>query len=287
MALDDPDLRPRRSLLYMPASNGRAIEKAREAPCDGVILDLEDSVAPEAKPGARAAAVAAVGAGFGGREVAVRCNGLDTPWGALDLQAIAEAGPDVVLAPKVSSPAEVHAYDRALAAAQPRTRLWIMVETARAVAGLEEIVQTAASTRLAGLVVGPNDLGQDLRLKPSHARAALRPILSRVVVAARAHGLVAFGGTYNAMDDEEGLRAECAEEAGWGFDGKTLIHPRQIAIANAAFSPSPEEIAWARAVVAAFSAPEAAGKGAIRLDGRMIERLHLQAAERMLAMIGG
>jgi citrate lyase subunit beta/citryl-CoA lyase len=287
MAPDDPDPRPRRSLLYMPASNGRAIEKAREVPCDGVILDLEDSVAPEAKLEARTAAVAAVGADFGRREVAVRCNGLDTAWGAPDLEAIAEAGPDVVLAPKVSSPAEVHAYDRALAAAPGRTRLWIMVETARAVAGLEEIAQTAASTRLAGLVVGPNDLGQDLRLKPGHARAALRPILSRVVVAARAHGLLAFGGTFNAMDDEEGLRAECAEEAGWGFDGKTLIHPRQIAIANAAFSPSPEEIAWAQAVVAAFAAPEAAGKGAIRLDGRMVERLHLQAAERMLAMVAG
>ena len=286
MARDDPGLRPRRSLLYMPASNSRAIEKARGLPCDGVILDLEDSVAPEAKSEARAKAVAAVGSGFGAREVVVRCNGLDTPWGAQDLQAIAEAGPDVVLAPKVSSPAEVHAYDRALAAAPGRTRLWIMVETARAVAGIEEIAQTAAGARLAGMVVGPNDLGQDLRLKPGHARAALRPILSRVVVAARANGLLAFGGPFNAMDDEAGLQAECAEEAGWGFDGQTLIHPGQIAAANAAFSPSPEEIAWARAVVAAFAAPGAAGKGAIRLEGRMIERLHLKAAERMLAMAG-
>ena len=283
-ASDDRDLRPRRSLLYMPASNSRAIEKARELACDGVILDLEDSVAPEAKAEARAKAVAAVGAGFGGREVAIRCNGLDTAWGAEDLRAIAEAGPDVVLAPKVSSPAEVRAYDRALAAAPERTRLWIMVETARAVAGLEEIAQTAASTRLAGLVVGPNDLAQDLRLKPAYARAALRPILSGVVVAARAHGLLAIGGTFNAMDDEQGLQAECAEEAGWGFDGKSLIHPRQVAIANAAFSPSAEEVEWAQAIVAAFAAPEAAGKGAIRLEGRMIERLHLKAAERLLAM---
>jgi citrate lyase subunit beta/citryl-CoA lyase len=286
MAPDDPELRPRRSLLYMPASNPRAIQKARELACDGVILDLEDSVAPEAKPEARAAAMAAVAAGFEGREVVVRCNGLDTEWGAADIEAIALAGPDVMLAPKVSSPAEAHAYDRALAAAPERTRLWIMVETARAVAGIGEIVQTAATTRLAGLVIGPNDLALDLRLKASHARAALRPILSRVVVAARAHGLLAFGGAFNAMDDEAGLEAECAEEAGWGFDGKTLIHPRQIEIANAAFSPSPEEIARARAVVAAFSAPEAAGKGAIRLDGRMIERLHLKAAERLLATSG-
>jgi len=286
MLSDEIEPRPRRSLLYMPASNARAIQKARELACDGVILDLEDSVAPEAKPEARAAAMAAVAAGFGGREVVVRCNGLDTEWGAADVQAIARAAPDVMLAPKVSSPAEAHAYDRALAGAPERTRLWIMVETARAVAGIEEIVQAAAATRLAGLVIGPNDLALDLRLKPGHARAALRPVLSRVIVAARAHGLLAFGGAFNAMDDEAGLAAECAEEAGWGFDGKTLIHPRQIGIANAAFSPSPEEIAWARAVVAAFSVPEAAGKGAIRLDGRMIERLHLKAAERLLAMAG-
>jgi len=284
MALEDLDPRPRRSLLYMPASNLRAIGKARELACDGVILDLEDSVAPEAKPEARANAVAAVGAGFGGRQVVVRCNSLDTPWGAEDLRAVAQAGPDVVLAPKVSSPAEVHAYDRALAGAPGHTRLWIMVETARAVAGFEEICQTAGSTRLTGMVVGPNDLGQDLRLRAGHARAALRPILSRVIVAARAHGLLAFGGTFNAMDDKAGFAAECAEEAGWGFDGKTLIHPGQIAIANAAFSPSPEEIAWARAIVAAFAAPDAAGKGVIRLDGRMIERLHLAAAQRLLAL---
>ena len=284
MALDDPQARPRRSLLYMPASNARAIQKARDLPCDGVILDLEDSVATEAKTLARAAAMAAVGSGFGGREVVVRCNGLDTPWGAADLAAAAAAGPDVVLAPKVSSPAEVHAYDRALAEAPGRTRLWIMVETARAVLALRDIVEAASHTRLAGMVLGPNDLSTELRLKGPIARAGLRTVLFQMTVAARAHGLLALGGTYNAIDDAQGFQADCTEEAGLGLDGKTLIHPGQIEIANAAFSPSAEELAWARAVVAAFAAPEAAGKGAIRLDGKMIERLHLKAAERALGI---
>ena len=284
MANDDSRPRARRSLLYMPASNGRAIEKARTLPCDGVILDLEDSVAPEAKIEARAAAMAAVGAGFGRREVAVRCNGLDTPWGAADLAAAAQAGPDVVLAPKVSSPAEVHAYDRALAEAPGHTRLWIMVETARAVLALRDIVEAAGHTRLAGMVLGPNDLSTELRLKGPIARAGLRTVLFQMTVAARAHGLLALGGTYNAIEDAQGFQAECAEEAGLGLDGKTLIHPSQIEIANLAFSPSAEELAWARAVVAAFAEPQAAGKGAIRLDGKMIERLHLTAAERTLAL---
>ena len=281
MTQDDSQLRPRRSLLYVPASNARALDKARTLPCDGVILDLEDSVAPEAKDAARAAAVAAVRGGFGGREVVVRCNGLETAWGQADLEALAEAAPDAVLAPKVSSAAEVLAYDRALAAS---TRLWIMVETARAVLNLREIVQTAAGTRLEALVLGPNDLSADLRLKGPIARAGLKTTLLHMNIAARAHGLAALGGVYNAIDDAAGFEAECAEEAGLGLDGKTLIHPGQIEIANRAFSPSAEEIAWAKAVVAAFAAPEADGKGAIRLDGRMVERLHLKAAERILRM---
>ena len=281
MTQDDSQLRPRRSLLYVPASNARALDKARTLPCDGVILDLEDSVAPEAKDAARAAAVAAVRGGFGGREVVVRCNGLETAWGRADLEALSEAAPDAVLAPKVSSAAEIVAYDRALAAS---TRLWIMVETARAVLNLREIVQTAASTRLEALVLGPNDLSADLRLKGPIARAGLKTTLLHMNIAARAHGLAALGGVYNAIDDAAGFEAECAEEAGLGLDGKTLIHPRQIEIANRAFSPSAEEIAWAKAVVAAFAAPEADGKGAIRLDGRMVERLHLKAAERILRM---
>ncbi len=282
MAVNESGARPRRSLLYVPASNARALEKARGLRSDGVILDLEDSVAPEAKDAARAAAIAAL-RGFGDREVVVRCNGLDTPWGQADLAAVAAAQPDAVLAPKVSSAAEVHAYDRALAGP---TRLWIMVETARAVLNLREIVETAASTRLEAMALGPNDLSAELGLKGPIARAGLKTTLLHMNIAARAHGLAALGGVYNAIEDAAGFEAECGEESGLGLIGKTLIHPSQIEAANRAFSPSAEEIRWARAVVAAFAAPEAQGKGAIRLDGQMIERLHLARAQRMLAMAG-
>jgi citrate lyase subunit beta/citryl-CoA lyase len=286
MALDQtPDeARARRSVLYVPASNVRAMAKARDLDCDGVILDLEDSVTPEAKEDARRAALEALRGGFGGREVVVRCNGLDTPWGAADLEASAAAEPDAVLAPKVSSAAEVRAYDRALSG---RTRLWIMIETPRAVLGLAELAGTAASTRLQALVLGPNDLGAELGARRSHVRQAMRPILMQTLLAARAHGLAALAGVYNEIEDDHGLDAECAEEAGLGFDGKTVIHPRQIAIANRAFSPSPDEVTWARALIAAFAAPGAAEKGAIRLGGRMVERLHLKEAERLLSRARG
>ena len=276
----DASQRPRRSLLYVPASNSRALEKARGLDSDGVIVDLEDAVAPDAKAAARDAAVAAAGAGFGGREAVVRCNGLDTPWGQADLLALARIEPDGVLAPKVSSAAEVRAYDRALAG---RTRLWIMIETAQALLNLREIVQTAASTRLEALVLGPNDLSAELGLKGSMARAGHRTAMFQMRVAATAHGLSVLAGVFNAIEDTAGFEAECVEEAGFGMDGKTLIHPSQIEPANRAFSPSPEELAWARAVVAAFEAPEAEGQGAIRLDGKMVERLHLAQARRLLA----
>jgi len=282
--------RRRRSVLFVPASNPRALEKARGLPWDAVVLDLEDSVAPEMKAEARAAAVQALSAAFGGREVAVRCNGLDTPWGADDLAALARGGagaaPDAVLAPKISGADDLAAYDRALAAAPASTRLWAMIETARGVLDLKEIAAASASTRLAALVLGPNDLSLDLRLRPAPGRAALVPILSALVVAARAHGLSALDGAYNDFENAAGFEAECRQGRDFGFDGKTLIHPTQIAAANRAFSPSADEIAWARAVVAAFAAPEAEGKGAIRLGGRMIERLHLVEAERTLRFAG-
>ena len=285
MATDD-DFRPRRSVLFIPASNPRAMAKAASLECDAVILDLEDAVAPDAKDAARAAAVALVQAGLAGRELIVRCNGLDTPWAAQDLAALAAAGPYAVLAPKVRNAAELHAYDRALAGAPAHTRLWAMIETAQGVMNLEEIAEQAGATRLAALVLGPNDLALDLRLKPLPARAPLQPILSRLVIAARAHGLVALDGAYNAIDDLEAFTVECRQAAAFGFDGKTLIHPSQIEPANRAFSPSPQEITWARAVVEAFSAPGAAGQGALRLEGRMIERLHLAEAKRVLRLAG-
>ena len=260
------------------------LRKALELPVDTLVLDLEDSVAPEMKAEARGAAVQAMAAGFGGREVVVRCNGLDTAWGADDLAALVEAAPDAVLAPKVWGLSDLHAYERALAVAPAGTGLWAMIENAQAVLNLAEIAEAARSTRLSALVLGPNDLSLDLRIRPTPGRAALAPVLSQIVVAARAHGLVALDGAYNDFEDGAGFEAECRQGRDFGFDGKTLIHPAQIETANRAFSPSDDEIAWARAVVAAFAAPEAQGKGAIRLDGRMIERLHLVEAERTLRL---
>jgi citrate lyase subunit beta/citryl-CoA lyase len=277
-------LRLRRSVLFTPASNARAVEKARSLDCDAVVLDLEDSVAPEAKPAAREAAIAALAEGFGGREVIVRCNGIDTPWGLVDLQALAEAGPDAVLAPKVRSAADIEALDGALVAAPASTRLWAMIETPQAVLNLKEIASASGRTRLALLTLGPNDLAAELRLKPAYLRPVMRPILVELALTARAFGLAVLGGAATDLDDLEAFEADCVEEAGLGYDGKTLVHPSQIGPANRAFSPSPDEIAWARKVVAAFAAPEAAGKGALRLEGRMVEHLHLRDAERVLAL---
>lgn len=279
--------RPRRSVLFVPAANPRAIAKARTLDCDAVVLDLEDSAAPEAKDAARAAARDALAEGFSGREAAVRCNGLDTGWGEADLRMVCEAGPDAVLAPKIRSAEDLIAVDGALDWAPAHTRLWAMIETAEGVLNLKEIAAAAHRTRLAALVLGPNDLSAELRLRKGMGRTALHPILSEIVVAARAHGLVALGGAFNAFGDDAGLEAECREDAAFGFDGKTLIHPRQIGIANRIFSPTPEEVAWARAVVAAFTAPEAEGQGAIRLGSEMIERLHLKDAQRILRTAWG
>ena len=268
----------------MPASNPRALEKALQLPCDGVILDLEDSVAPESKAAARAAAAEAIDRGFGGREVVLRCNSRDTPWAQDDLLTAAGAGPDAVLAPKVRKPEDVLAYDAALQGAPERTRLWVMIETPAAVLNLREIAALSATTRLGGLVVGLNDLALELGARPATGRAAMLPVLSQTVVAARAHGLLAFDGTFNGIDDGAGLAAECRQAVELGFDGKTLIHPSQIGPCNAAFSPAPAEVDWARKVVDAFAAPDAAGKGALRLEGRMVERLHLKEAERTLRL---
>ena len=271
-------------MLFVPASNARALEKARALPCDAVILDLEDSVSPEAKPAARAAAVQALRAGFGDRATVLRCNGLETPWGEQDLQAAAAAGPDAVLAPKVRTAADVAAYGSALAEAPDRTRLWIMVETAAAALSLQTVVAAAGPSRLGGLALGLNDLSLETRWRLGADRAAAQPVLTQTVLAARAHGLIALDGVFNRVDDDAGFEAECRQAAAFGFDGKTLIHPRQIEPCNRAFSPSTEELAWARAVVEAFAAPQAAGLGAIRLQGRMIERLHLEDAVRLLGL---
>lgn len=275
--------RPRRSCLFLPASNPRAIAKARTLPCDVVILDLEDAVAPEAKADARAAAVAAVAeGGFGDRELVIRANAVGSAWHEADLAALAQTGVDAVLLPKVGDVADVANARAALGDAGPA--LWAMVESARGMLALPRLAEAAAGLRLAALVAGTNDLALDLRCRPGADRAPLLPALGRIVEAARGAGIAALDGVLNAIDDPDRLAAECAQGRAWGFDGKTLIHPAQIDAANAAFSPSPEELEWARAVIAAFADPAADGRGAVRLDGAMVERLHLAEAERIVSI---
>ncbi|HEY1425816.1 MAG TPA: CoA ester lyase [Caulobacteraceae bacterium] len=281
----EPAARPRRSALYMPASNARAVEKARTLACDVVILDLEDAVAPEMKPQARAAAAEAVKAGgFGRREVVVRVNGLSTPWGADDLAAAAAAGPDAVLVPKVNSPADVAAYDAALKAAPAGTRLWAMIETCPAMFELNAIGAASSTTRLAAFVMGVNDLAKEMKARQTPGREAFLPFLSLAVAAARAHGLVVLDGVHNEIDDLAALEAVCRQGAAFGFDGKSLIHPSHLEICNRAFSPPADEVAWAGAVVEAFADPANEGKGALRVDGRLAEHLHLAEARRLLAL---
>ena len=277
--------RPRRSALYMPASNAKAVEKARTLDADVIILDLEDAVAPESKPAAREAALAVVKAGgFGAREVVIRVNGIDTPWGAEDLAAAAEAGPDAVLVPKVGDAADVRLYDQHLNGAPPATRLWTMIETAKAAFHLWEIAEASHGTRLSAWVMGVNDFAKEMRARQTPDRAPFLPLLTLSVAAARAHGLTILDGVHNDIEDLAALEAVCVQGVDFGFDGKTLIHPKHLEICNRVFSPSPEDIAWSQAVIAAFNAPENSGKGALRVEGKMAERLHLAQAERLVAV---
>jgi citrate lyase subunit beta/citryl-CoA lyase len=269
--------------LYLPASNPRAIEKARTLACDVIILDLEDAVAPEAKLEARRAALEAVkGGGFGGRELIIRCNGLDTPWGADDLAAAASAGPDGVLVSKIDGPDDIRRYDAALSEGPAHTALWAMIETCAAVLDLKAIA-SAGGTRQAGWVMGLNDLSKEMRCRQTPDRAALTPFLSQAVAAARAHGLFIVDGVCIALDDPDQLEAQCKQGVDFGFDGKSLIHPNQIETANRLFSPLDEDVAWARAVIKAFADPANAGRGALRVEGRLAERLHLAQAEQLTA----
>lgn len=275
--------RPRRSALYLPASNARAIEKARSLPCDVIILDLEDAVSPEMKATARAQAVQAVTqGGFGHREVVIRANSLDSPWGAEDLGAIANAGADAILLPKVSSPDSLIQARTALGSSN--LALWAMIETCEAVIRLDRIVSTANDVGLACLIAGTNDLAKEMRCRPGSNRNPILSILTQIVLAGRMAGLAVLDGVSNVIDDEGLIEAECAQALEWGFDGKTLIHPMQIAPANRVFTPPASEVAWAEAIVAAFADPLNGGKGAIRLDGKMVELLHLEEAQRTLAI---
>jgi citrate lyase subunit beta/citryl-CoA lyase len=271
----------------MPGANLKALEKARTLAADVLLFDLEDSVAPEAKETARAQVVNALQAGgYGKREVIVRVNALSTPWGREDIAAAATAYPDGVLAPKVESGEQVAALDDALTEAgyPDEATLWIMIETPRAILNISDIAAAARGTRLACFVLGLNDLAKDTRARPGPTRAPFYAALSLAVTAARAHGLTAIDGVYNDIADARGFEAECRQGLEFGFDGKTLIHPSQIETANAVFAPSPEEIARARAVINAFALPENAGKGVIKVDGRMTELLHLEEAKRIVAI---
>lgn len=280
-----PPSRPRRSVLYMPACNGKAVAKARELPADVIVLDLEDAVAPDMKEEARAAAVAALReGGFAHREVVIRTNGLDTPWGVDDLAAVAAAGPDAVLVPKIVSADDVRAYDAALAAAPAATQLWVMIETCAVIPRLFEVAELAVTTRLSSFVMGTNDLAKEMRARLLPGRTPFLPMLSLTVAAARAHGLVAIDGVCNAIHDLDLLGAEAAQGVEFGFDGKSAIHPAQVEVCNTAFSPSADEIAWAQTIVDAFDQPDAAGKGAIRVEGKMVELLHHAQAQQILAI---
>jgi citrate lyase subunit beta / citryl-CoA lyase len=282
-------IRPRRSVLYMPGANVRAMEKARTLPCDAVILDLEDAVAPAAKETARAQVMAAVAAGgFGAREVIVRINGLDTAWWLDDLAAAAKAHPDGILVPKVSKPAHLHTIAERLLdiAADHKIKVWAMIETPLAIINAAEIAATArdVETRLAGFVMGTNDLAKETRAKLLPGRAPMVPWLATAVLAAHAYGIDILDGVYNDIADEEGFRRECGQGRDIGFDGKTLIHPNQIASCNAAFSPSEVDITQARKIIAAFELPENQAKGVVQLDGRMVERMHADMARRTVAI---
>ncbi|WP_033926621.1 HpcH/HpaI aldolase/citrate lyase family protein [Sphingomonas sp. 35-24ZXX] len=277
--------RPRRSALYMPASNPRALAKARSLPADVIILDLEDAVAPEAKESAREAAIAAAAeGGFAHRELIIRINALDTPWGKDDLAAVVHADVDGVLIPKVSRPSDITACNAALADAPSRLKLWAMIETCAVIPHLDALAALGGSTRLSTFVMGVNDLAKEMRAKLTPERTPFLPILTLTVAAARAHGVAVLDGVCNEFRDLDVFEAEARQGLTFGFDGKTLIHPDQIAPCNAVFSPSEDELAWANAVIAAFALPENAGKGAIRVEGRMAELLHLEQAHQQVAI---
>jgi citrate lyase subunit beta / citryl-CoA lyase len=283
-------VRPRRSVLYMPGSNARALEKARELPADGLILDLEDAVAPDAKAQARDNIVAALATGFGDREVMVRINGLDTRWWVDDLNTVLAAPrkPDAILVPKISDPNQLEDLAARFVDlhTDPHVRVWAMMETPLAMLNAQRIAAAAldTETRLAGFVMGTNDLAKDTRARLLPGRAPMLPWLMTCVAAARAYGLSILDGVYNDLGNAEGFVEECKQARDLGFDGKTLIHPRQIEPCNEVFSPSADEVAIARKMIAAFELPENANKGVVQVDGKMVERLHAEMAKQTVAI---
>ncbi|AXS42326.1 CoA ester lyase [Breoghania sp. L-A4] len=282
-------IRPRRSALYMPGSNARALDKARGLDADVLILDLEDAVAPDAKDIARAQIVDAVTqGGYGPREVIIRINGLDTPWGEADLKAAVSAKPDGILIPKVSSPADVQRAAAPLNAldAPESLKLWAMMETPLAMLNAGAIAAAAQdpAMRLSCFVMGTNDLAKETGARLIPGRLPMVPWLMSCIAAAKAYGLDVLDGVYNDFSDLDGLSAECEQGRDMGMDGKTLIHPKQLDPCNRAFSASQEELEAAKAIIAAFELEENAGKGAINLGGRMVERMHADIAKRQVAI---
>jgi citrate lyase subunit beta/citryl-CoA lyase len=278
-------LRPRRSVLYMPGANERALEKAAVLPADALILDLEDAVAPDAKAEARERVCEAASSGrYGAREVAIRVNSAGTPWHNDDLRAAAGAGPAAVVVPKVDSPATVHAVEKALDAggAPATTAIWAMLETPVALLRAKEIC--SASERLTVLVMGTNDLAKELRAEQVPGRQPLLTGLGLALVAARATGKVILDGVYNDIKDAEGFEGECVQGRQMGFDGKTLIHPSQLEPCNRIFAPAPEDVERSQRIIEAFEQAEAEGRGVATVDGRMIENLHVEQARRTLAL---
>jgi len=280
--------RPRRSVLYMPGSNAKALAKAVTLAADAVILDLEDSVSPDAKAAARAQVAEAAKGNFGGKEVVIRVNGPHTPWGADDLLAAAAAGPDAILLPKIDGPGDIMLAARTIrnSGAPDRTRIWAMMETPNAILNAGSIAAVAgdSASRLAVLVMGLNDLAKETRARLTPGRPAMTAWLANCIVAARAHNVDIVDGVFNDIKDLDGFRAECVQGRDMGLDGKTLIHPGQIDICNEIYAPSAAEVESARAIVEAFALPENAGKGVIQLNGRMVELLHADMARRTLAI---
>jgi citrate lyase subunit beta / citryl-CoA lyase len=280
-----PMTRPRRSLLFMPGSNARALEKARTLPADGIILDLEDSVAPDAKAVARDQIAQAVAAkGFGNREVLIRINALDSPWWVDDIGMAGKAQPDGILVPKISTVDDLNVVADRLGSADASIRVWAMIETARAVLDADKLAAASKDprTQLAGFVFGPNDIARETRIRVKPGRAAMIPMITHCILATRAHGLEILDGPYGDIGNVDGFAEECAEGRDLGFDGKTLIHPSHIDACNAIFTPPEAEVTEARKIIAAFEKPENASRGAIQLDGRMVERLHAEMARRTI-----
>jgi citrate lyase subunit beta/citryl-CoA lyase len=277
--------RPRRSVLYMPGSNARAQEKAKSIPADAIILDLEDAVAPDAKSAARETVCNSVQqGGYGGREMIIRINSLDTPWGLEDLQAAVSVQPDAILVPKVESAEMVHKVESLMDAsgALATTAIWCMIETPRGILKVADIA--AASTRLGALVMGTSDLVKDVHARHTPMRLPMLTSLSLSILAARAEGLAILDGVYLDLQDTDGFRNACVQGLEFGFDGKTLIHPSQVEPCNEVYAPDAAEVDLSRRIIEAFAAAEKEGKGVVVVDGKLVENLHVDNAKRLVAL---